>query len=59
MDRAGIENSMFTGPPGGLLAQSLSMIVLGDYISYYMGLLKDIDPSDTPVIDISKQRTSG
>lgn len=59
LDRAGIENSMFTGPPGGLLAQSLSMIVLGDYISYYMGLLKDIDPSDTPVIDISKQRTSG
>lgn len=59
LDRSGIENRIFTGAAGGLLAQSLSMIVLGDYVSYYMGLLNDIDPSGTPNIDISKQRLSG
>ena len=58
LDSAGIENSMFTGPPGGPLAQSLSMTVLGDYISYYMGLLNGINPSETPNIDISKEELS-
>jgi len=53
---AGIKNRTFTGVEGGPLAQSLSMIVLGDYLSYYMGLLNGINPSDTPGIDLSKQR---
>lgn len=56
---AGIDNGMFIGPPGGPLAQSLSMIVLGDYLSYYLGLLNGINPSETPIIDISKERLSG
>ena len=59
LDRSGIESRMFTGVAGGPLAQSLSMIVLGDYISYYMGLLNGIDPSETPNIDISKKQLSG
>ena len=56
---AKIEQRMFTGVQGGPLTQMLSMIVLGDYISYYMGLLNEIDPSETPNIDQLKERLSG
>ncbi|MDA1129528.1 MAG: bifunctional phosphoglucose/phosphomannose isomerase [Chloroflexi bacterium] len=58
LDQAGIENRMFTGVQGGPLTQLLSMIVLGDYVSYYMGLLNGINPSETPSIDLSKQQLS-
>jgi|TARA_B100000809_G_scaffold9069_1_gene8669 glucose/mannose-6-phosphate isomerase len=58
LDRSGIENRMFTGVAGGLLAQSLSMIVLGDHVSYYMGLLNGINPAETPNIDFSKEQLS-
>ena len=56
LDHADIQNRTFTGVRGGPLAQSLSMIVLGDYVSYYMGLLNGINPSETPGIDLSKER---
>ena len=59
LDRFGIENRMFTGVAGGPLAQSLSMLVLGDHVSYYMGLLNGINPSETPNINISKEQLSG
>jgi len=59
LDREGIEKRVFTGVQGGPLTQMLSMIVLGDYISYYMGLLNDKDPSATHNIDQSKERLSG
>ncbi len=59
LDQAGIENRTFTGVQGGPLTQSLAMIVLGDYISYYMGLLNEINPSETPTIDRSKEQMSG
>ena len=59
LDRAGIENHMLTGVQGRPLTQLLSMIVLGDYVSYYMGLLNGINPSETPSIDRSKERLSG
>jgi glucose/mannose-6-phosphate isomerase len=58
LDRSGINHHALTGSPGGLLAQSLSMIVLGDHISYYMGLLNGINPSETPSIDLFKERLS-
>ena len=59
LDQSGIENRMFTGVPGGPLTQSLSMIVLGDYVSYYMGLLNGINPSETRSINLSKELLSG
>jgi glucose/mannose-6-phosphate isomerase len=59
LDSFGIKNRMFTGVPGGGLAQSLAMIVLGDHVTYYMGLLNGINPSETPSIDLSKKRLSG
>ncbi|MBC8280885.1 MAG: hypothetical protein H8E48_08890 [Chloroflexi bacterium] len=56
LDGFGIKNRTFTGVSGGVLAQSLAMIVLGDHLSYYMGLLGGINPSETPSIDGSKER---
>ena len=58
LDRAEIQNRTFTGVQGGPLTQLLSMIVLGDYVSYYMGLLNGINPSETPSINLSKERLS-
>ena len=58
LDQAGIENRIIPGVGGGPLAQSLSMIVLGDHVSYYMGLLNEINPSETPIINRSKDRLS-
>ena len=58
LDHSGIENRMFTGVQGGPLTQSLPMIVLGDYVSYYLGLLNGINPSETPSINLSKERMS-
>ena len=55
---AGIEKRMLAGVQGGPLTQLLSMLVLGDYVSYYMGLLNGINPSETHSIDLSKQRLS-
>ena len=36
------------------LGQILDMLVLGDYFSYYLALIKNIDPSPNPVIDLAK-----
>ncbi|PKB83362.1 MAG: hypothetical protein BZY84_00945 [SAR202 cluster bacterium MP-SInd-SRR3963457-G1] len=58
LDCSGIEHRIIAGSPGGHLAQSLSMIVLGDHVSYYMGLLNGINPSETPSIDLFKKRLS-
>ena len=58
LDQSGIDRRTLTGVPGGPLAQSLSMIVLGDHLSYYMGLLNGINPSETPNIDLFKERLS-
>ena len=35
-------------------AQVLSMLALGDYVSYYLALLRGIDPSPTPSIEEAK-----
>ena len=58
LDQFGIKNRTFTGVSGGVLAQSLSMIVLGDHISYYMGILNGVNPSETPIINDAKDRLS-
>ena len=58
LDQVGIRNRIVAGVPGGPLAQILSMMVLGDYVSYYVGILNNINPSETPNIDLLKQRLS-
>lgn len=50
----GVEHCALAGIDGPPLAQLLSMILLGDYVSYYLALLQGLDPSPTPAIDRSK-----
>ena len=58
LDRFGVKNQIITGVPGSRLAQSLAMIVMGDHVSYYMGLLNGFNPSETPSINLFKERLS-
>ncbi len=40
---------------GSPLAQMLAMLSFGDWVSYYLALLKDVDPSATPAIELGKE----
>ena len=54
LHRHGVPHRILTGSGDGLLAQVLSMLALGDYASYYLALLRGIDPSPTPSIEEAK-----
>ncbi|RKY82613.1 hypothetical protein DRP98_08770 [candidate division KSB1 bacterium] len=38
-----------------MLARLFSLIILGDYISYYLAILNDVDPTPIRNIDLLKQ----
>ena len=54
LHRHGVPHRIITGSGGGPLAQVLSMLALGDYVSYYLALLRGVDPSPTPSIEEAK-----
>ena len=56
--RQGIPYRRISSPAGPPLAQLLGMVLLGDYVSYYLALIKSIDPSGTPLLDLGKQLAS-
>ena len=41
--------------PGPPLAQILSMLALGDYVSFYLAMLNGWDPAPTPTLDLGKR----
>ena len=38
------------------LTQVMSLVLLGDWVSYYLAILNGIDPSPVPEIDLLKKR---
>ena len=56
--RQGISCRRISGTDGPPLAQLLGMVLLGDYVSYYLALIRSIDPSATPLLDLGKQLAS-
>jgi glucose/mannose-6-phosphate isomerase len=54
LQRHDIPHRVLTGSGSGPLAQVLSMLAVGDYVSYYLALLRGIDPSPTPSIEEAK-----
>ena len=54
----GIPYRRISSPAGPPLAQLLWMVLLGDFVSYYLALIKSIDPSETPLLDLGKQLAS-
>ena len=55
LEQKNIHHVMLPGIAGTPLAQLLSMLTLGDYFSYYLALLRGIDPSPTPAINLGKE----
>lgn len=51
MSAAGLEAEVIEVPGSSLLAQMLWAIQLGDFVSYYLGLLYGIDPSEVRALD--------
>jgi len=41
---------------GGPLAEMLSYVLLGDYVSFYLAILYDIDPTEIPTIKYLKEK---
>ena len=57
--RAGVEHRVLQGTEGPPLAQLLDMLLLGDFVSYYLAVLRGVDPSPTPAIDTAKDLLAG
>jgi len=54
-----IPNRIVAAGRGTPLAQMLSMLALGDYVSYYLAMLHGVDPSPIPAISQGKQLLAG
>lgn len=56
--RNGIPCHSLKAGRGPALSQLMNMLILGDYVSYYLALLRGIDPSPNPSIDEAKELLS-
>ena len=52
--RGRVNHRELAGPAGPPLGQLLATVLLGDYVSYYLALLRGLDPSPTPAIEQAK-----
>jgi len=57
--RHAIPHQVLQGSGDDPLAQLLSMLILGDYVSYYLSMLNEVDPSLTPSLREGKRLLSG
>ena len=53
---AGIEHRTVDGSGESALSQMMSLVLLGDWVSYYLAILNGTDPSPVKVIDHLKKR---
>ena len=53
--RNAVNNRILQGETTDPLPQLLAMLLLGDYVSYYLALLSGVDPSPTPAIQAAKE----
>ncbi len=54
MKKAGVEYSNVESKGSGILAQMLSSVYIGDYVSYYLAILNQTDPSPVEIISFLK-----
>jgi glucose/mannose-6-phosphate isomerase len=59
LDRCSIPHQYVDSQGGNALKHVMSLVLLGDWVSYYMAMLNGIDPSPVPEIDLLKQRLAG
>ena len=55
LQRQDIPHRVLAGVDGPPLAQVLTMLNLGDYVSYHLALLQGVNPAPTPVLDLGKR----
>jgi len=55
LDKAGITYELMEARGKSTLAQVLSLVLLGDYSSFYLSMLNKVDPSSTDAINFVKQ----
>jgi len=58
LDRARIEHEFVDSEGSSLLSQMMSLVLFGDYTSYYLAILYRVDPSPVEVISYLKERLS-
>ena len=56
LDRSGIAHEYIDSEGQSLLSQMMSLVLIGDYASYYLAMLYRIDPSPVEVISYLKER---
>jgi glucose/mannose-6-phosphate isomerase len=55
LEKAGITYQCVEASGKSALAQTLSLVLLGDYASFYLSMLNGVDPTSTNAIDFVKQ----
>ena len=58
LEQRGIRPCIVTGEGEDLLSQMMSTLFIGDWASYYLAVLYDIDPTPVKTIDYLKKRLS-
>jgi glucose/mannose-6-phosphate isomerase len=53
--RFGLSHRILEGGNGSPLGEVLAMLLLGDYVSYYLAMLNGVNPSPTPSIVLAKE----
>lgn len=56
LDQAGIYYQTVSGEGSSALSQMMSLILLGDYVSYYLAILNRVDPTPVQPIEYLKQQ---
>jgi glucose/mannose-6-phosphate isomerase len=56
LQREGVAYEEVTGEGETALSQMMSLLYLGDWVSYYLAGLHGVDPSPVPTIDLLKER---
>jgi len=56
LDQSGIPHQYIDSQGGNDLKHVMSLVLLGDWVSYYLAMLNAIDPSPVPQIDLLKKR---
>ncbi len=56
LEKAGIPHQYADSHGGNALKHVMSLVLLGDWVSYYLAMLNGIDPSPVPEIDLLKRR---
>jgi len=58
LEKAGIEHETIDSQGKNELSQIMSLVFLGDWVSYYLAILYEADPSPVKAIDYLKKRLS-